>query len=171
MKIPRRSRNLNILPQEIRIGNHTIAMRGQRIPHVKILRAIEECSGLPAGIVSIYRANVLPFQTRTIRLLGRKNSATIIYSLLGYEVVTGYKRIQCPDHVTARYIRLFSEIGCRSVKLPYDPTVTAQLIPQLESALEKIKQTVREIFPGNLRLQSYVIRHIYSIIRRDIEFS
>lgn len=159
------------LPEALQIADTTIAVRDQRIPHTAILRAIQKYTGLPGDPVNIYRQKVLSQATRTLRLLGKKSSAQIIHTLLGYEVQASYKRIQCPDLVTARYIRLFSEIGCHSIKLPYDPTVTAQLIPEFEAAVENINKGVRELFPADPRVQRYVIRQIYAIIRRQLRFS
>ncbi len=119
-------------------------------------------------LADLYRQQVLRQRTRTIRLLGRKNPAKIMYTLLGFEVKSGCKRIQCPDMVTARYIRLFSELGCHSIKLPYDPTRTAQLIPQFESMLDRIAKRIRELYPGDLRAQSYAFRKAYAVIRGQL---
>jgi hypothetical protein len=115
--------------------------------------------------VEIYRGQVLPIKTRTIHLLGKKASARIITTLLGYEVQASYKRVHCPDMVTARYLRLFTELGCRTVKLPYDPTVTARLIPALEASFERVVSGVRDFFPGNAAVRTYVLQRVFRIIR------
>jgi hypothetical protein len=135
-----------------------------KIQHLQILQE----SRSYADLLETYRDKVLTQQTRTIRLLGRKNSAKIMHTLLGYEVQASYKRIQCPDLVTARYLRLFSELGCHSIKLPYDPTVTEQLIPGFEAQVDDIKKSVRERFPLHSQTQQYVICAIYRIIRRQL---
>jgi hypothetical protein len=70
--------------------------------------------------------------------------------------------------VTARYIRLFSEIGCHSIKLPYDPTLTAELIPFFESMLQAILQHVAALFPGEVSSQRKAIRNIFAIIRSQL---
>jgi hypothetical protein len=118
--------------------------------------------------VDIYRQRVLTQNTRTIRLLGRKSSATILLTLLGYEVKASYKRIQCPDMVTARYLKLFSELGCPSIKLPYDPTLTAQLIPEFESMVETLMRRISELFPRDLSTRRLVVRRIFAIIRHQL---
>ncbi len=115
-----------------------------------------------------YRAKVLTQDTRTIRLLGKKGPARILHTLLGYEVQASYKRIQCPDLVTARYLKLFTELGCRSIKLPYDPTLTADLIPQFEDMVDKIAKQVAQYFPQDVSMQHYVLRRLFSIIRRQL---
>jgi hypothetical protein len=120
------------------------------------------------AFVDLYRQRVLTQQTRTLRLLGRKSSAKIIHTLLGFEVQASYKRIQCPDMVTARYLRLFSELGCHSIKLPYDPTLTAQVIPQFEALLQAIARRIGELFPRDFSLQRLVTRRVYAIIRRQL---
>ena len=137
---------------------------GRRIKHQQLLRS----SSHYASLVGAYHAQVLTQKTRTIRLLGRKSSAKIIHTLLGFEVQASYKRIQCPDMVTARYLRLFSELGCHSIKLPYDPTLTEKLIPEFEAMLEGIKEEIRRSFPGDAATQRYVTQTIYGIIRRQL---
>jgi hypothetical protein len=140
----------------------------KRIPHKEILRTSHSITNLPLSLVDIYRQKVLPQKTRTMRLLGRKCSAEIVNTLLGYEVIASHKRINCPDLVTARYIKIFTELGCHSIKLPYDPTITALLIPDLESGVQGIAEAIRRLFPRDLRLQQYVTREIYRIVRRQI---
>jgi hypothetical protein len=138
---------------------------GGQIKHQQILQASRHY----AALIAAYREQVLPQKTRTIRLLGRKSSAKILHTLLGYEVQASYKRIQCPDLVTARYLRVFSELGCHSIKLPYDPTLTEKLIPEIEALLEGIKKEIRDSFPGDGATQGYVTRNVYAIIRGQIK--
>jgi len=140
-----------------------------RIPHREILKALQDPAlGIP-GILEIYRRSVLPARTRVIHLLGRKAPARIIETLLGYEVKAHYKRIQCPDMVTARYLKLFSELGCRSIRLPYDPTVTLGLLPELERSVSGIAVGVRDLFPKDRQIQLYVIRKLYSLLRLQLK--
>jgi hypothetical protein len=143
----------------------------RRIPHMEILKALQDPALGIANLVYTYRCYVLPIKTRNIHLLGRKSPAQIIETLLGYEVKASYKRIHCPDMVTARYIKLFTELGCHSIKLPYDPTVTANLIPQFEQAVAKIHSGVRDIYAKDRPLQRYVIKNIYRILREQLKKS
>ncbi len=141
----------------------------RRIPHLEILATLQRSSAEGGrGLVEIYRSEVLTVRTRTIRLHGRKTSAQIIHTLLGFEVKASIKRIHCPDMVTARYVRLFTELGCRSIKLPYDPTVTARLITELEASIERLLSGVRQLFPQKRELQLYVIRQLYTYLRRQL---
>lgn len=163
MKKETRKKDPGEIPETIVISGKAIRARN-KIPHAEILQASQNC----ADLVDIYHHQVLTQQTRTIRLLGKKSSARILHTLLGYEVQASYKRIQCPDLVTAQYLRIFSELGCHSIKLPYNPTVTARLVPDLQAALGSITETVNKLFPGNSHLQQYVTQKIYGIVRRKL---
>jgi hypothetical protein len=140
------------------------ASAGGAIKHQRLLRA----SGNYAGLIRTYREQVLSQKTRTIRLLGRKSSSKIIHTLLGFEVQASYKRIQCPDMVTARYLRLFSELGCHAIKLPYDPTITEKLISEFEAMVEGINREIHDSFPADPAIQRYVTQKVYAIIRRHL---
>ncbi|MBI3939627.1 MAG: hypothetical protein HY315_02225 [Acidobacteria bacterium] len=96
-----------------------------------------------AAIAEIYRQEVTPFKTRTVSLPGRKCEARIMYTFLGFEVKAGRKRLLCPDLVTARYLRVFAELGMKQVLIPYDPTRTGRLIDRLERNFEKLKDSAR----------------------------
>ncbi|HXK59722.1 MAG TPA: hypothetical protein PLP42_07470 [Acidobacteriota bacterium] len=94
-----------------------------------------------ARLVDLYTERVLKRPHREVTLRGRKCRARIMQTLLGLEVKAGRKRITCPDLATARYLRVFAEIGLPSVRIPYDPTVTRSLVSEVESSLEAIKTT------------------------------
>lgn len=145
-----------------------VAVRSGRISHLAILEALEGSNQGSRGIVRIYRDEVLPIKTRTLHLLGKKAPAETLKTLLGFEVQAGSKRIQCPDMVTARFLKVFMELGCGSIRLPYDPTVTARLVPELESALERLVKGVERLFPQNHTLQLYVTRRLYRHIRNRL---
>ncbi len=141
----------------------------RRIPHLEILRAIQSPGRGIADIVEAYKREVLPARTRTIQLLGHKAPAQIIETLLGFEVKSQYKRIHCPDMVTARYVRLFSEFGCRTIRLPYDPTITARLITDFERTEEAIRRGVQELFPQDHDIRVYVLRRLYKHLRAQLK--
>jgi hypothetical protein len=150
-----------------RAAGETATGSAGRIPLTAILDRFE-ASPEARGLVAVYRFEVLPVKTRTLRLVGQKTAATIVHTLLGYEVKARFKRIQCPDLVTARYLKLFSELGCHSIRLPYDPTVTARILPELEAALQRIEAGVRELFPDSAALRRYVTRRLYALLRRRL---
>ena len=155
------------LPETLEVEGRTFTLRNGIIPLHEIILSSKKYLNL----VDIYQQKVLSQPSRTISLLGRKNPTTILYTLLGYEVKSSYKRIQCPDLATARYVRLFSELGCHSIQLPYDPTLTAELIPELEAAVNDLTQQMRTLFPRDASLQAYVIRRVFAIIRRTLRMS
>jgi hypothetical protein len=167
----KRSSGQPLLPglTELQAGGKTIRLKGSRIPHSKILAALDGSAEETGSLVEVYRSRVLPVKTRTIHLFGRKSSPKIIETFLGYEVQAGYKRVHCPDRVTARYLLIFTELGCHSIKLPYDPTVTAELLPSLESSLARLKAGVAALFPGNRHAQVYVLQKIYARLRSRLK--
>ena len=89
---------------------------------------------------TIYYNEILTKNTRNILLTGRKCQPHIIYTFLGFELKSGRKRINCPDINTARYLKIFSELGMPSIKIPYNPTQINQVLSELEQILESIKK-------------------------------
>ncbi|MBI4456532.1 MAG: hypothetical protein HY644_11615 [Acidobacteria bacterium] len=112
----------------------------------------------PESIVEIYRQQVLPFKTRKVSLPGRKCNAYIMYTLLGYELKAGSKRLVCPDLITARYLRIFAELGMKQILIPYDPTRTGRLIDRLENNFYKLKASA----------ESSLLRHMFAQLRRSL---
>ena len=90
-------------------------------------------------IEAIYRHRILGQRVRQVALLGRKCQPRMMYTFLGYELKLGRKRLTCPDVSTARYLMIFAEIGLERVQIPYDPSQTARLLPELESCFAEIK--------------------------------
>ncbi|MEE8160598.1 MAG: hypothetical protein V3T61_03060 [Acidobacteriota bacterium] len=118
----------------------------------------------------IYSEEVLTRPTRTISLPGLKCEPRIIYTFLGFELQAGRKRINCPDMATARYLRIFAELGMPSVETPYDPTQTARLLAELEQGLETIKELLLAEKLDKKRHQSK-LRRLYREIRERLRQS
>lgn len=119
-------------------------------------------------IKQIYRDHVLAHRTREVRLLGHKCQPRIMYTFLGFEVKLGRKRITCPDLVTARYLTILGELGMATAQVPYDPTRTARLLPELERAFDQIKETL--LTSGYTKSRHQLeLRKIYRRIRRELE--
>ncbi len=97
-----------------------------------------------AQITRTYAGSILPHRTRIVSLLGRKCQPEIMYTFLGFELKLGRKRLTCPDISTARYLKIFAEIGMPWIKIPYDPTRTAGLLPDLEKSFYRIKELLLE---------------------------
>lgn len=119
-------------------------------------------------IKRIYRKEVLSQRTRVVPLLGRKCEPQLMYTFLGFELKLRGKRITCPDMVTARYLMLFAEIGMASVAIPYDPTETARLLPELEEAFSGIKEWLLAQGYGKPQHQ-LTIRKVYQKIREELK--
>ena len=117
-----------------------------------------------------YGEEVLPGRTRVVSLPGRKCEPRILNTFLGFELQVAQKRITCPDMSTARYLRVFAEVGMPSVRAPYDPTLTTCVLPQLEQALKKIKDLLLEEHLDRKQHQSK-LRNIYRKIRDHLKLA
>ena len=111
-------------------------------------------------IRQIYCNDVLRHRSRPVQLPGRKCEPEIQYTFLGIELKAGKMRITCPDPTTARYLKVFAEIGLPAVRIPYDPTRTAVLVVGLEHALRQIKEQCRKE-----RFHQRKLRRVYRQIR------
>lgn len=115
-----------------------------------------------------YGEEVLSGRTRVVSLPGRKCEPRILNTFLGFELQVAQKRITCPDMSTARYLRVFAEVGMPSVRAPYDPTLTTCVLPQLEQALQRIKDLLLEEHLNRKQHQS-TLRNIYRKIRDNLK--
>ncbi len=116
-------------------------------------------------IRQIYCCDVVQDRNRVVRLPGRKCEPQILETLLGYELKAGRRRINCPDVVSARYLKIFAELGFKDVFIPYDPTRTEIMVSGLEGALDKIKELL-EGSEGDTRRRNAALRRIYGRIRQ-----
>ncbi len=139
---------------------------GQATP-VKHRTAIQEEIG---KLGRIYGEKVLSGRTRVVSLFGRKCDPRILNTFLGFELQMAQKRITCPDMSTARYLRIFAEVGMPSVKAPYDPTLTTGVLPQLEHSLKRIKDLLLEENLNRKQHQSK-LRNIYRQIRENLRMA
>jgi hypothetical protein len=115
-------------------------------------------------LADCYASHTLGHRHRVVTLRGRKCQARIMYTLLGYEVKAGRRRITCPDLITARYLRLFAEIGMPCIGVPYDPTRTETILPEMEALFEAARQqTTAE--QNDSRSAGKALRTMYGEIR------
>jgi len=117
-----------------------------------------------------YGEEVLSGPTRVVSLPGRKCEPRILHTFLGFELQVAQKRMTCPDMSTARYLRLFAEIGMPSVRAPYDPSLTTGVLPQLEQSLKNIKDLLLEENLDRKQHQSK-LRNIYRKIRENLKMA
>ncbi|REJ79041.1 MAG: hypothetical protein DWQ43_15500 [Acidobacteria bacterium] len=121
----------------------------------------------------IYEDKVRGLRTRSYEfddIPARENRAEIQYTLLGIELKVGKLRMACPDLSTARYLRVFARIGCKSVAVPYDVSSIPGLADELEYSWQKTLLNVSENTKGRsqaarARSRSLVI----GAIRDEIE--
>lgn len=77
-------------------------------------------------------------RTRTVKLAGKHCRAAIYNTLIGYEVSAARKKIFAPDMLTARYLKIYTEIGMPTVQIPYNIARTMELIQDLEKAYKNM---------------------------------
>ena len=118
-------------------------------------------------IRQIYHQDVVLLPGRRMALLGRKCQPQILYTFLGFELKMGRTRLNCPDMATARYLRVFAEIGMQEVQIPFDPSRVQILATGLEHALDRIKERLLE---QNLDAPGHAsaLRRVYARIRRKL---
>ena len=117
-----------------------------------------------------YGKEVLSGRTRVVSLPGRKCEPRLLNTFLGFELQVAQKRITCPDMSTARYLKIFAEVGMPSIKAPYDPSLTTGVLPQLEQSLNKIKDLLLEENLNRKQHQSK-LRNIYRRIRESLKMA
>lgn len=122
-----------------------------------IREEVEKLSG-------VYAQEVLSRRSRVISLPGRKCEPQIVDTFLGYELKAFRRRITCPDMSTARYLRIFAELGMPAIRTPYDPTHTIRVVPELERSLKQIKDLLHSEHLPHQDHQSK-LRNIYKRIR------
>ncbi len=136
-------------------------MRARVMEEASTNMAIRQEIGRLSGI---YAQEVLSQRTRVISLPGRKCQPQIIDTFLGYELKAFRRRITCPDMSTARYLRIFAELGMPTIRTPYDPTQTIRVLPALERSLKQIKKLLQQENLPHERHQAK-LRNIYRKIR------
>ena len=99
----------------------------------------EDLEPLGESLASIYAQKVRASRTRscTLEIPERENDVQILHTLLGIELKVGRRRFACPDLATARYMRVFARLGCRSFAIPYDITRISTLADELETAWQR----------------------------------
>ncbi|MGW8178836.1 MAG: hypothetical protein ACWGQW_08755 [bacterium] len=127
----------------------------------------EEIEREANSLVRCYRERVLENKTRKVALLGRKCEPQIMYTFLGFEVKLGPKRLTCPDMTTARFLCIFGKLGMNSIEIPYDPTITASVLPLLEESLQRIDSLLESGELESSRLKRRA-REAYGKIRKRL---
>ena len=97
------------------------------------------------SLAEIYSEKIRPLRTRSCSLdiPERENEAEVLHTLLGIELKVGRQRFACPDLATARYMRVFARLGCRTFAIPYDITKISVLADELETAWQRMLLAVQ----------------------------
>jgi hypothetical protein len=97
-------------------------------------------------IPQIYEDRIRTGRTRSFDLpvKPRENDPQILYTLLGVELKIGKARVACPDLATARYLSVFTRIGCPKVAVPYDITMLSGFADELETAWHRMLLVFQE---------------------------
>ena len=95
-------------------------------------------------IEALYKEHVLGGRVRFVALPGRRCSPRIMDTFLGFEIRAGSRKVVCPDITSARYLVIFTELGLDRVCIPYDPTRTARILPELEHSFRRVKEMLSE---------------------------
>lgn len=121
---------------------------------------------------TIYEEKVRSQRTRSyeFEVPQKENRAEVLYTLLGIELKVGKQRMACPDLSTARYLRVFARLGCKSVAVPYDISAIPGLADELEHSWQRTLLHLYEKTQGKsqasaVRARSLLVR----ALREDIE--
>ncbi len=109
----------------------------------------DRISEIATDLLALYGSVATGSRTRRIKLLGRKCQPVILKTFLGFELQMGRTRLTCPDLTTARYLKIFAEMGCAEIQIPYDPTITAEVIPRLDELFAELRKECTDA--GQLR--------------------
>lgn len=118
----------------------------------------------------LHRDAIEGHKIRVVRLIGRRCEPEIFNTFLGFEIIAAGKRITCPDMTTARYLRMFTEIGLKEVKIPYDVTRTREKLEGLERAFESLK-LILNFFTDQLldkAEKNRFMNSVYGALRQEI---
>jgi len=78
-----------------------------------------------------------------------------VQDLFGWKIVFGKHQIDCDSELEARFVRVFTELGWRSLQVPKDENYLAKILPELEAnkqrADELYKKREKTIFSRKLR--------------------
>ena len=128
---------------------HILFHMDSKEPEKDFLKA--EAKRLTDDFAELYQERVLSSPHRTVELTGRKCDTPMINTtLLGFELQIRDKRFSCPDMPTALFLKIFAMIGSQEVKVPLDPTRTAEMLPFFEIKWRQFNETCRELEAVNL---------------------
>ncbi len=79
----------------------------------------------------------------------------LVQDLFGWKIIYGKHQIDCASELEARLLRVFTELGWRSVFVPRDEKHIAKILPEFESLKQRaddlFKKREKTIFSRKLR--------------------
>jgi hypothetical protein len=113
-------------------------------------------------------------RTRTVQLPGKQCRAEIYNTLVGYEICVVKTKVLntvfVPDLATARYLRIFTEIGLLQVEIPYHIVRMAELVPDLEKAYRSL-WVIIHFFSDQIfrpKEKKYYVEKVFARLRKDL---
>jgi hypothetical protein len=136
-----------------------------RPPKAQAIASEVECLMGDASIDKIYRARVLSDRSRRYQLgtVPRNASVEIIYTLLGFELKIGRRRLLCPDLATARYLQVFAKLQCDEVAVPYDITRISPIADEIESSWHRMSLLADRLAAGRTSRFKYIVMNMLAI--------
>jgi hypothetical protein len=123
------------------------------------------------SIEAVYRDQVISNRTRSYRIgvVGDNADISIIYTLLGFELKIGHRRLLCPDLATARYLSVFARLRCSEIAVPYDITRVSRIADELESVWQRMSLLAERLTAErSARLKSRVMKSLIEETKREI---
>jgi hypothetical protein len=142
-----------------------------RPPKAQTIAQEVECLMGDASIDKIYQVRVLSDRSRRYSLgaVPRNARIEIIYTLLGFELKIGRRRLLCPDLATARYLQVFAKLQCDEVAVPYDITKISPIADEIESAWHRMSLLADRLTAGRTGRFKYIVMNMLAVkLRRSI---
>ena len=103
----------------------------------------------------------------------RPRETELLQDLFGWKLVFGKHQVECHSELEARYLRVFAELGWRSVQVPQDEKHISKILPEFESLKERADRLyfdrAKTIFSRKLR-QEVKLKYYRKISKTYAEF-
>ena len=123
-----------------------------------------------------YEEKVLTFaKLKEKELIGSvcAGETELVQDLFGWKIVLGKHQIDCNSELEARFVRVFTELGWRSVQVPQDENYLAKILPELEANKQRAdnlyKKREKTIFSRKLR-REVKMKYYRRISKNTVEY-
>jgi len=104
---------------------------------------------------------------RTKSLLELESRPEIKKSLFSWQIKDGKKTIECQSENEARYLKVWLEVGAKSIKIPQDEKYLLEVTEELENFKLEIDNII-EFYLGSILDQKLKSQILYQIWQRII---